>query len=164
MKLVKILTLRVPVGFFQLVTCKWNQSPVSNAALCQWEVRVRPGWGGTADHLWTACRSTRAVCRRAAAWWRWSGRCTRHSPSGHPPRSYPLWRTSPPAPTHQARLWRFTAAQWPWITLSTSVYLRENHQTTPRRRDIQGLFYSNPPRTSGPLFWKGAKGKPNATL
>ncbi|TNN74514.1 hypothetical protein EYF80_015294 [Liparis tanakae] len=33
-----------------------------------------------------------------------------------------------------------------------SMYSRENHRTTPRRRDVPGLSYLNPPRTSGPLF------------
>ncbi len=156
-----LLTLSIPIWFLQFFPCNINESLVSNAALmCVCAVCLCGGWWCEDVHLWTVCRSTRVWSHRAAAWERWSGHCTQHSPSCHPPRSYPLWKTSPPTrkQTHETKPWIHPLN----ITLiynkacgyfvNISMYLQENHQTTPKLRDVQGLSYLNPPRTSGPLF------------
>ena len=36
-----------------------------------------------------------------------------------------------------------------------SVYSQGCYQTTPKTRPNKGLSYSSPPRTIGPLFWRG---------
>lgn len=121
-------------------------------------------------YLWTAYRSTHVWCHRAAAWGHWSGHCTQHSPSCHPPRSYLLWRKSPPAQKQTKTILDISSAFY-WVLMrhvdtlaNTSLYLQENHRTIPRLQDIQGLSYLSPPKTSDPLFWKGgAEHKHTAT-
>lgn len=56
-----------------------------------------------AAYLWPLCRSTRVFCHRAVEQECWSGRCTRHIPSGRPPRFYRQRRTSKPAEMHHTK-------------------------------------------------------------
>lgn len=104
-------------------------------------------------YLWKAYRSTHVWSRTAAAWTCWSGHCTQHSPSCHPPRSYHQWTTSPPAQRQICNTPRSVDGS-PGHSVNVSVYSQENHQTTPKLRHIQGLSCLNPPRTNEPLFWK----------
>lgn len=104
-------------------------------------------------YLWKAYRSTHVWSRTAAAWTCWSGHCTQHSPSCHPPRSYHQWTTSPPAQRQICNTPRSVDGS-PGHSVNVSVYSQENHQTTPKLRHIQGLSCLNPPRTDEPLFWK----------
>lgn len=112
-----VLTLSVPVGLDQFVSCIETRVLVRGGF---W----RRGWaqsgGGAGVYLGTVCRSTRVWCHIAAASGRWSGRRTRRRPGGRRPRSYPRWRTSPPAQRPGER-GTFSTRQTPEDTYRRSI-------------------------------------------
>lgn len=94
-----LLTFSVPVRLLQLITCSTKQSLVNQAAQTRVYIWCKRCGGKKCEHvyLWTACRSTHVWCHKVVASCCQSGRCTQHSPSCHPPRSYLQWKTSLPA-------------------------------------------------------------------
>lgn len=152
------LTLSVPIGFFQFITCNISQSSVSNAVLM------------------CVC----AVCR-GGEWWFW-GRLPLDSLQIHSCLVSQGWGmrvlvrslyiaqsllssssflsamkdVTTCTKTHiRAKSITDTASENNFVLqqgVNICMYLQENHQTIPRLRDVQGLSYLNPPRTSDPLF------------
>lgn len=152
-----LLTLSVPIWFFQFFTCNINQSLVGNTVLmcvsviCPYGECCRWGFSPLDSLQIHSCLVSQGCGVTALVRSPYTAQSLRSSSSFLSSMKDVTTCTT----TDTLDQNHDGCTLWPLLCLqvsNNSVYLQGNHQTTPTLRDVQGLSYLNPPRTSDPLF------------